>query len=352
MEIGETIKKYRKEAGLTQKEVAKRVGVSAPAVNKWENGYSLPDISLLSPLARLFHVSVDELLAHEKGLTDNEANRLVEEALERLQTEPFEEVLEWMKGYIERYPNAYFLALWAARVFESQELRLGLPEDKKNEEFILDCYQRVLESEEEGLRISAAESLYYFYYRKKDYTKAEQYLAYFSEENPERKRKLAAIYRETNRQEEAYKMLEELLYGSYQRANQVFQDLYQMALGEEDYTKAHLLVDKMAALAQLFEIGKYHEVCQGLELATLEQDEEWTLLIMEQILSNLESLYGFTESPLYAHMEFRDTDYTSYLAKVKEDLLQGLKDEDVYGYMKNNQKWQELKGDNHENIRN
>lgn len=41
MNIGSVIRKYRKEAGLTQEEMADRLGVTAPAVNKWENGVSL-----------------------------------------------------------------------------------------------------------------------------------------------------------------------------------------------------------------------------------------------------------------------------------------------------------------------
>lgn len=40
MRIGEIIRRYRKEQNLTQEEVANFLGVTAPAVNKWENGVS------------------------------------------------------------------------------------------------------------------------------------------------------------------------------------------------------------------------------------------------------------------------------------------------------------------------
>ena len=40
MDIGSVIKKYRKDNGLTQEEMANRLGVTTPAVNKWENGIS------------------------------------------------------------------------------------------------------------------------------------------------------------------------------------------------------------------------------------------------------------------------------------------------------------------------
>lgn len=53
MKIGEVIKKHRKKLQLTQEDIAIFLGVSTPAVNKWENNISYPDIILLAPLARL-----------------------------------------------------------------------------------------------------------------------------------------------------------------------------------------------------------------------------------------------------------------------------------------------------------
>lgn len=41
MQIGEVIRKYRKEKNMTQEEMAERLGVTPPAVNKWETGVSL-----------------------------------------------------------------------------------------------------------------------------------------------------------------------------------------------------------------------------------------------------------------------------------------------------------------------
>lgn len=344
MRIGDIIRKYRKENSLTQEEVAKRLGVTAPAVNKWENGYSMPDISLLSPIARLLNISTDTLLSHTKNISDEEANRLVEQALERLKKEPYEDVFQWMKECIAEYPNSYFLLLWMARVFDSQRQMLEIPDGEKYDAYLLDCYKRVLESEDEGLRSAAAEALYYFYMNKERYEDAEQYLTYFSNENPERKRKQAMICSKTGRVDEAHKMLEELLYAGYQSINDTFRDIYFLALEEKDQKQAHMLVEKMQQLARLFEFGKYHEISSGLELATLEKDEEHTITIMEQMLTNIESLVAFTKSPLYAHMQFKETDNTAFLSEVRHDLLKGFQDKETYGYLENNQRWKDLVG--------
>lgn len=56
----------RKEKGLTQKELAQRLYVSDKAVSKWERGLSLPDISLLQPMAEALEVSVTELLSGQR----------------------------------------------------------------------------------------------------------------------------------------------------------------------------------------------------------------------------------------------------------------------------------------------
>jgi transcriptional regulator with XRE-family HTH domain len=85
--------------------MANCLGVTAPAVNKWENGNSMPDILLLAPIARLLGISLDTLLSFREELTTEEIQRLVYEADERLKSETFEEAFQWAKTIIEQYPN-------------------------------------------------------------------------------------------------------------------------------------------------------------------------------------------------------------------------------------------------------
>ncbi len=64
--FGEFLAAQRKEKGYTQKELAARLFVSDKAVSKWERGLSMPDISLLMPLADILDVTVTELLEGRK----------------------------------------------------------------------------------------------------------------------------------------------------------------------------------------------------------------------------------------------------------------------------------------------
>ena len=65
MHIGEMILEFRKKKNVTQEELAAELGVTAAAVSKWENGYTLPDILMLCALADYFEVTTDELLGRK-----------------------------------------------------------------------------------------------------------------------------------------------------------------------------------------------------------------------------------------------------------------------------------------------
>ncbi|MBQ8830326.1 MAG: helix-turn-helix transcriptional regulator [Oscillospiraceae bacterium] len=60
--LGETLKEHRTRCKMTQEFVAESIGVSRQAVSKWESGVSDPSTSNLFALAKLFGVSVEELL--------------------------------------------------------------------------------------------------------------------------------------------------------------------------------------------------------------------------------------------------------------------------------------------------
>ena len=61
-ELSKNILFYRKQMGLTQEELAEKLGITFQAVSKWENAVSSPDISILPVLGDIFGISVDKLL--------------------------------------------------------------------------------------------------------------------------------------------------------------------------------------------------------------------------------------------------------------------------------------------------
>ena len=61
MELGKKIRQLRFKAGLTQEQLAEKLGIGAQSVSKWENAVAMPDITTLPLLAEAFGISIDDL---------------------------------------------------------------------------------------------------------------------------------------------------------------------------------------------------------------------------------------------------------------------------------------------------
>lgn len=70
--MGLFISKLRKENKMTQKELADKLGIMDTSVSKWERGINAPDISYLTELSKIFHVTVQELLNGERKFKKKE----------------------------------------------------------------------------------------------------------------------------------------------------------------------------------------------------------------------------------------------------------------------------------------
>ena len=68
MTFAEKLKSIRKKAGLSQEQLAEKLGVSRQAVTKWETETGIPDIENMMAISALFDISIDELLSNERGM--------------------------------------------------------------------------------------------------------------------------------------------------------------------------------------------------------------------------------------------------------------------------------------------
>lgn len=104
MELGKRIKQLRFKAGLTQEQLAERLGIAPQSVSKWENAVAMPDITTLPLIAEIFGVTIDDLfdLTVEQRFNRIE-NRI--DAEEELPADVFTEYEEFLKTQlsVEQY---------------------------------------------------------------------------------------------------------------------------------------------------------------------------------------------------------------------------------------------------------
>ncbi len=343
MQTGQIIRKYRKLQNMTQEDMAERLGVSAPAVNKWENGNSMPDIMLLKPIARLLDISLDELLSYEKELTDPEVNELMRILNKKMESKEYAEVFRWAKHKMEQYPNCEHLHLWMCISLEGGRIIKEAEDMEQYDDFLRASLERLLKSGEEYVRTTAADCLYNFCVRKERYEEAEKYLDFLSTQNPERKRKQAFLYAREGRNEEAFRLYEELLFSGYQIFSAVLYSMLSMVLQEKDMDKAEYLSEKMVQLVRFFEMGTYQEYAARLEFAQAKEDVRATIACAEKMLESADQVGNYRNVRLYEHMSFRDVS-DDFKIGMREKLIQCFREDESFGYMKGNAEWTKLIG--------
>lgn len=309
MDIGVVIKKYRKEAGMTQEEMANRLGVTTPAVNKWENSNSKPDIELLAPIARLLDISLDTLLSFHEKLSDTEIEEIIRKMDRMFSEEGYEKTYEWALRLIKEYPNCNMLIWQTAVMLDARRITDKCTNQEKYYKQINAWYELALHDENEEIQHHAADSLFGFYLRKKDYTKAEKY--------------------------------ENIIFSGFSTLNFVLSTMAGLALRENDIGYARFLSGKVQAVAHTLEMGKYNEYSPMLDIVCAGKDVEGTYKVVKHLLDNVGTMYDFKKSGLYKHMKFRDID-EAILDGVKEKLLEGFRNEEEFGYMAGYEPWEKL----------
>lgn len=339
MNIGKVIRDNRKLKGLTQEEMANLLGVTAPAVNKWEKGSSYPDITLLAPIARLLDISIDTLLSFEEELSQAELNMIIMK-LTDMCAKNYDEAFQYAKDNISKYPNAEFLLYQAAILLEVHKMQQGI-ENEEYDKAILSWYQNTLKTQNEDLKLNVASSLFNYYVKKQDYDKAEEYIQYYSSQNPERKRKLAKLEELRGNKEEALKIYEEMLFTEYTLLSVILNDIY--TLEQENKEKANSLLIKQIEIAKVFERGIYCETTWQLQQAALNKDEVATLQLVKQLIDSTDNLYDFAESPLYEHITFTQVSKEEN-EQVRQMLIKSIVEdkEQIFDYMSDNKEWNEL----------
>lgn len=97
MGFGENLMRSRKKSGLSQEEVAAKLGVSRQTVSKWELGETLPDIQQAKKLSTLYHITLDELV--ELDLQVKEIQEVIEKTTEETQKK-----IDWTAMWAKKYP--------------------------------------------------------------------------------------------------------------------------------------------------------------------------------------------------------------------------------------------------------
>ena len=156
MPMNIVIQEQRKLLGLTQEQVADYLGVSTPAVSKWEKGITSPDIGLLPPLARLLKIDLNTLFCFSEDLSEQEIGFFCNELAKQARNDILS-AFDAAEAKIHEYPHNELLLLNITIILDSILLQTAddtLPIDSLDTK-ISDWYLHLAESNDEKIRNSA-----------------------------------------------------------------------------------------------------------------------------------------------------------------------------------------------------
>ena len=126
MSFSQTLKRLRKGADLTQEQLAERLYVTPQAVSRWETGTSLPELSMIGPIANLFGVSADELLGICIDRNSEAILQILEEDKNLRNAAKFEESAALLFDAHRRYPGSFEIMERLAHALINVYSRKGL----------------------------------------------------------------------------------------------------------------------------------------------------------------------------------------------------------------------------------
>ena len=233
MKINQIIRQKRKELSLTQEQIADFLGVSTPAVNKWEKGTTYPDITLLPALARLLKVDLNTLMSFHDDLTDIEIENFVDEVDQTVQEQGYDAAFQKTIGKIQEYPTCDRLIYSAILYLEGALTLYNVSPIAQYQEIYETFYKRLAKSEIPEIRDTATSMLISYARNQGDFSRAEELIHSLPFSTIDKEEQLAILYQRQERYQDAEKIWEHRAINGVTEIQTALIHLLEIALHEK-----------------------------------------------------------------------------------------------------------------------
>lgn len=339
------IREKRKEIGLTQEQIAEYLGVSTPAVNKWEKGVTYPDISLLPALARLLKIDLNTLLCFNEGMSEQEINHFCKEVVDTIRKSNFESGFTMVIKKIKEYPSCFKLIHSTALVLEGALLMSGMNSDDKERysSQITALYERAANSDDDQIRNNAVFMLASKYIGHEEYDNAQEMLDLLPERSAIDKRHLQAnLWIKQGKLTEAAELLErKLLLTGINEIQIILINLADIALKEGNNQDASNLAVLSRKTAKLFDLWDYYSFVAPLQVALAQENVKDSISLLKSILAAILTPWEMKKSDLYRHIAAK-ANQENFGVQMLPGLLSEIENDPKYTFLHSNKEFQQL----------
>ena len=331
MKIHEIISKKRIEKGYTQEQMASFLGVSTPAVNKWEKAISYPDITLLPALARLLDTDLNTLLSFQDDLTKDEVGQFMNELALAAQTDGIDRAFHMALKKIHEYPSCDLLLLYTALTLEGLILTYtGNTKATPYMDTLEEFYTRASKSCDPAVSSHAKAMLISKHRKRKEFDAARRLLNELPDTTLYNKKQLeATLCQEEGNLEQAAQIIEGKILSEISGVQSALFTLVEIAVKEHHLSEAEQLTEIAKETGRLFDLWDCNSHIADFQLAVAQRDTGECLRALEKMLPGLCQEWKPDHSPLYRHLSMKGTNMGS---RMLSGILNELEDTENHEY--------------------
>lgn len=340
MKINQIIREKRKELSLTQEQIAELLGVSTPAVNKWEKGSTYPDITLLPALARLLKIDLNTLLSFNEDLTDIEIENFVNELDEIVQEQNYMSAFQMAIDKIHEYPTCDKLLYSATLYLDGALFLYSVPEPEQYRETFEIFYKRLSVNEIPEIRDTAISMLISYARNRGEYSKAEELINMLPFSTIDREEQLAILYHKQKKYEDAEKIWEHRVLKGVTDIQTALINMLEIALLEKCNDNAEFFVDMYKTITRQFCFPEWMRYNAHLLLAIDKKNKDECLSILKKMLPAMKKEWNVQDCQLYRNA--KDSESTLFSSRLADTLCDELATKEEYAFVRDCIEFREL----------
>ena len=344
MSMKDVIRQKRKELDYTQEQIAEQLGVSIPAVSKWESGATCPDVEMIPVLARVLKTDVNTLLCFKQELSDLEVGNFVNKIVQLAMSEGMRDAFTVAEEKIREYSTDVKLIHTLAMTLQGA-MMMTESSDKEKEEYnskIQFMYERVGKSGDSKYADQSNHMLASRYIQNEDYEHAQELLDRLPEYSAlDKKLVQANLWMRTGKEEDAEKVYASKLLTGVNNIQIPLVQLIHLAVKQGDTKNAEQLVECGETMIKVFGFWKYNSYVFSFEKALAEENIEDTLQILDQMLTAMLTPWDMSKCPIFMHMGEGKREI-NYGEKMVSSIIADLGKSQKYDFLRGEDKFQEL----------
>ena len=344
MKIDKIIKQKRQERGLTQEQLATYLNITAPAVNKWENGHAYPDITLLPSLARALKIDLNTLLSFKEDLSEAEVYSLVAKLSETLVRQDFKAGYEQIQEVLREHSSNELLILHCAIMLHGITASMYQEENTKElQAEIKNMLKRVSDSENQEIRTQANNTLILILTNEEEFDEAEKLLKTLPDVGDNNKPvTLINLYMQKKDYKQALETCESYILAKIGQVMPVLLNLEEIAIKEGRLEDAKEIATRVRDVSLALELGEYYENTPLFFYAVAMKNKEKTLSTLKAMKEGMRTWFDFDKTVIYKHLPPQNVRTEEDNALMMDMVLKSLVKENDLDFIRDEKEYKEI----------